>query len=93
VPSRRRHRHDFNNVLAGVFAYGEMIFEETPMTPPQAYAKNCAHRRDSLPGAGRQILAFQPAAPARTRTRRRHAMSCPETLGLLRGSLPVHHRR
>jgi hypothetical protein len=33
--------HDFNNVLAGVFAYGEMLFEETSENSPlKRYAKN-----------------------------------------------------
>src|SRR5258708_38199690 len=51
--------HDFNNVLAGGFAYGEMLFDETPQDSPlKRYAKNelTAANRGRAPVG--QILAF-----------------------------------
>jgi len=55
--SRRRHRTRLHNFLAR-FAYGEMIFEETPADSPlKRYAKR-AHRRDSGRRLVEPILAF-----------------------------------
>src|SRR5258708_40210458 len=80
--------HDFNNVLAGVFAYGEMLFEETPEDSPlKRYAKNVLTAATRGRALVEQILAF---------SRSQHGKRVPvdvtqvvaETLALLRGCLP-----
>jgi PAS domain S-box-containing protein len=80
--------HDFNNVLAGIYAYGEMLFDEAPEnTPRKRYSQNvlaAARRGRELVD---QILAFMrsqrnkygPADVCRT---------VAETLDLVRSSLP-----
>jgi PAS domain S-box-containing protein len=81
--------HDFNNVLVSVFAYGEMLFEETPEDSPlKRYAKNV------LIGATRgRALVEQILAYSRSQLGRRAPIDIgpvvAETLELLRGSLPA----
>ncbi len=81
--------HDFNNVLAGVLAYGEMLFEEAPQDSPlKRYAQNvltaATHGRELV----EQILAY-----SRSQRGKRGPVDLAnvvaETLELLRGSLPA----
>ncbi len=79
--------HDFSNVLAGVFAYGEMLFDEAPAASPlKRYAQNvltaASHGRELIDqiltysGSHRSELA--PVDLVRIVT---------DTLEILRGSL------
>jgi len=80
-----------NNVLAGVFAYGEMLFEETPEDSPlKRYAKNVLTGRDSRAGRWfEQILAFSRSQLGkRVTVDVTHVVA--ETLELLRGCLPAN---
>src|SRR5216684_2431567 len=81
--------HDFNNVLAGVFAYGEMLFEETPEDSPlKRYAKNVLTAATRGRALVEQILAY-----SRSQLGKRAPIDIgqvvAETLELLRGSLPA----
>src|SRR5258708_17733609 len=81
--------HDFNNVLAGVFAYGEMLFEETPEDSPlKRYAKNVLTAATRGRALVEQILAF-----SRSQLGKRVPVDVTqvvaETLELLSRSLPA----
>jgi signal transduction histidine kinase len=84
--------HDFNNVLAGAFAYGEMIFEEAPADSPlKRYAKNVLTAATRGRALVEQILAYSRSHLGK------HApidmgQVVAETLELLRGSLPADIR-
>jgi PAS domain S-box-containing protein len=84
--------HDFNNVLAGAFAYGEMIFEEAPADSPlKRYAKNVLTAATRGRALVEQILAY-----SRSHLGKRAPIDMgqvvAETLELLRGSLPADIR-
>src|SRR6202035_4993816 len=81
--------HDFNGVLAGVFAYGEMLVEEKPAgSPLQRYAQNVLNAASRGRELVEQILTY---------SRSQHGKRAPvdiahvvaETLELVRGSIPV----
>ncbi|MEA3106665.1 MAG: hypothetical protein QOI88_1270, partial [Gammaproteobacteria bacterium] len=84
--------HDFNNVLAGVFAYGEMLFEETPEDSPlKRYAKNVLAAATRGRDLVEQILAYSRSQLGkRVPVDVTHVVA--ETLELLRGSLPANIR-
>jgi signal transduction histidine kinase len=80
--------HDFNGVLAGVFAYGEMLVEEAPAgSPLKRYAQNVLTAASRGRELVEQILTY---------SRSQHGKRAPvdiahvvaETLELVRGSLP-----
>src|SRR3984885_5165083 len=80
--------HDFNNVLAGGFAYGEMLFEETPEhSPLKRYSKNVLTAAMRGRALVEQILAY-----SRSQLGRRIPVDLThvgaEALELLRGSPP-----
>jgi len=84
--------HDFNNVLAGVFAYGEMLFDEAPADSPlKRYAQNVLTAASRGRELVEQILAY-------SRSQRGKlvpvdvANVVAETLELIRGSLPAKIR-
>jgi PAS domain S-box-containing protein len=81
--------HDFNGVLAGVYAYGEMLVEEAPAgSPLKRYAQNVLTAASRGRALVEQILAY---------SRSQHGKRAPvdiahvvaETLELVRGSIPV----
>jgi PAS domain S-box-containing protein len=81
--------HDFNGVLAGVYAYGEMLVEEAPAgSPLKRYAQNVLTAASRGRALVEQILAY---------SRSQHGKRAPvdiahvvaETLELIRGSIPV----
>jgi len=81
---------NFNNVLAGVFAYGEMIFEGDARD-----SRSSAMRRDVLTAAtrGRALVEQDPRVQPQQLGKRvpvdvTHVVA--ETLELLRGSLPAN---
>src|SRR5260221_10851527 len=83
-----RIANDFNNVLAGVFAYGEMILEETPEhSPLKRYAKNVLTAATRGRALVEQILAYSRSQLGR-RAPIEIGQVVTETLELLRGSLP-----
>jgi PAS domain S-box-containing protein len=80
--------HDFNSVLAGVFAYGEMLVEEAPAgSPLKRYSQNVLTAASRGRELVEQILTY---------SRSQHGKRAPvdiahvvaETLELVRGSLP-----
>jgi signal transduction histidine kinase len=81
--------HDFNNVLAGVLAYGEMLFEETPADSKlKRYAQNVLTAATRGRELVEQILSY-----IRTQRGARVPVDLTtvvgETLELLRGRLPA----
>jgi signal transduction histidine kinase len=81
--------HDFNNVLAGVLAYGEMLFEETPTDSKlKRYAQNVLTAATRGRELVDQILTY-----SRTQRGARVPVDLTkvvaETLELIRGSLPA----
>ena len=81
--------HDFNNVLAGVLAYGEMLFEETPADSKlKHYAQNVLTAATRGRELVEQILTY-----SRTQRGARVPVDLTkvvaETLELIRGSLPA----
>jgi len=80
--------HDFNNVLAGVFAYGEMLLEETPGDSPlKRYAQNVLTAASRGRELVEQILAYSRSQRGK-RVPVDVAKVVVETLELVRGSLP-----
>jgi signal transduction histidine kinase/DNA-binding response OmpR family regulator len=80
--------HDFNGVLAGVYAYGEMLVEEAPAgSPLKRYAQNVLTAASRGRELVDQILSY---------SRSQHGKRAPvdiahvvaETLELVRGSIP-----
>jgi signal transduction histidine kinase len=80
--------HDFNGVLAGVYAYGEMLVEEAPSgSPLKRYAQNVLTAASRGRELVEQILTY---------SRSQHGKRAPvdiahvvaETLELVRGSIP-----
>jgi PAS domain S-box-containing protein len=84
--------HDFNNVLAGVFAYGEMLVEETPAgSPLKRYAQNVLIAATRGRALVEQILAYSRSQRGkRAPVDLAHVVA--ETLELVRGSLPANIR-
>jgi len=81
--------HDFNNVLAGIFAYGEMLFEETPDgSPLRRYAQNVLAAATRGRELVDQILGYSRSHRGR-RTPVDIATVVAEALELVRGSLPA----
>jgi signal transduction histidine kinase len=81
--------HDFNNVLAGVLAYGEMLLEEAPGdSPRRRYAQNVLAAAARGRGLVEQILSYSRSDPEK-RTLVDINQIVAETLELLRGSLPA----
>ena len=81
--------HDFNNVLAGIFAYGEMLFEETPEgSPLRRYAQNVLAAATRGRELVDQILGYSRSHRGR-RTPVDIATVVAEALELVRGSLPA----
>jgi PAS domain S-box-containing protein len=84
--------HDFNTVLAGVFAYGEMLFEEAPGDSPlKRYAQNVLTAASRGRALVEQILAYSRSQRGK-RAPVDVANVVGETLELLRGSLPANIR-
>jgi PAS domain S-box-containing protein len=80
--------HDFNNVLAGVLAYGEMLFEEAPEDSPlKRYAQNVLTAASRGRELVEQILAYSRSQRGK-RAPVDVAKVVAETLELIRGSLP-----
>ncbi|HWS69924.1 MAG TPA: AAA family ATPase [Steroidobacteraceae bacterium] len=84
--------HDFNNVLAGVFAYGEMLFDEAPAgSPGKRYAQNVLTAATRGRELVEQILTY-----SRSQRGKREPVDVAhvvaETLELLRGSIPADIR-
>ena len=84
--------HDFNNVLAGIFAYGEMLTDETPADSPlKRYAQNVLTAATRGRELVEQILTY-----SRSQRGKREPVDVAhvvaETLELLRGSLPADIR-
>jgi len=81
--------HDFSNVLGGILAYGEMLFEEAPdNAPSKRYAQNVLNAATRGRELVDQILAYtrsQRGQRAPTDVCRTVA----ETLDLVRSSLPA----
>jgi PAS domain S-box-containing protein len=81
--------HDFNNVLAGVFAYGEMLFEEAPGDSPlKRYAQNVLAAASRGRELVEQILAYSRSQRGK-RVPVDVAKIVAESLELIRGSLPA----
>jgi PAS domain S-box-containing protein len=81
--------HDFNNVLAGVFAYGEMLLEEAPGDSSlKRYAQNVLTAASRGRELVEQILAYSRSQRGR-RAPVDVANVVAETLELIRGSLPA----
>jgi PAS domain S-box-containing protein len=80
--------HDFNNVLAGVFAYAEMLSEEAPVDSPlKRYAQNVLTAASRGRELVEQILAYSRSQRGK-RAPVDVANVVAETLELIRGSLP-----
>jgi signal transduction histidine kinase/CheY-like chemotaxis protein len=81
--------HDFNGVLAGVYAYGEMLVEETPAgSALKRYAQNVLTAASRGRDLVEQILTFSSSQHGkRAPVDIAHVVA--ETLELVRGSLPV----
>jgi PAS domain S-box-containing protein len=81
--------HDFNGVLAGVYAYGEMLVEEAPAgSPLKRYAQNvltaASHGRELV----EQILTYSSSQHGkREPVDIAHVVA--EALELVRGSIPM----
>ncbi|MDB5866399.1 MAG: multi-sensor signal transduction multi-kinase, partial [Betaproteobacteria bacterium] len=84
--------HDFNNVLAGILAYGEMLFEEAPADSLlKRYARNVLTAATRGRALVEQILAYSRSQ----RSKRAPTDVCravAETLELVRGSVPADIR-
>src|SRR5260370_32886294 len=80
---------DFNNVLAGIFAYGEMLVEETPGgSPVKRYARNVLIAATRGRALVEQILGYSRSQRGkRAPVDLGHVVA--ETLELVRGSLPA----
>jgi signal transduction histidine kinase/DNA-binding response OmpR family regulator len=81
--------HDFNGVLAGVYAYGEMLFEDAPAgSPLKRYAQNVLTAASRGRKLVEQILTY-----SRSQHGKREPVNIApivvETLELIRGSIPV----
>ncbi len=81
--------HDFNGVLAGVYAYGEMLVEETPAgSPLKRYAQNVLTAASRGRELVEQILTYSRSQNVkRAPVDIAHVVA--ETLELVHGSLPV----
>jgi len=84
--------HDFNNILAGIFAYGEMLVEETPRgSPLRRYAQNVVTAASRGRDLVQQILTY-----SRSQCSKRVSVDIAgivaETLELVRASLPADIR-
>jgi PAS domain S-box-containing protein len=81
--------HDFNGVLAGVYAYGEMLVEETPAgSPLKRYAQNVLTAASRGRELVEQILTYSRSQNGkRAPVDIAHVVA--ETLELVHGSLPV----
>ncbi len=84
--------HDFNNVLAGIFAFGEMLVEETPAgSPLKRYAQNVLIAATRGRALVEQILGYSRSQRGkRVPVDIAHVVA--ETLELVRGSLPANIR-
>src|SRR5882762_937428 len=84
--------HDFNNVLAGIFAFGEMLVEETPAgSPLKRYAQNVLIAATRGRALVEQILGYSRSQRGkRVPVDVAHVVA--ETLELVRGSLPADIR-
>src|SRR5208283_531177 len=83
---------DFNNILAGIFAYGEMLVEETPRgSPLRRYAQNVVTAASRGRDLVQQILTY-----SRSQCSKRVSVDIAgivaETLELVRASLPADIR-
>src|ERR1700738_2865822 len=80
--------HDFNGVLAGVFAYGEMLVEEAPADSPlKRYAQNVLTAASRGRELVEQILTYSRSQRGkRAPVDVAHVVA--ETLEAVRGSLP-----
>jgi PAS domain S-box-containing protein len=84
--------HDFNNVLGGIVAFGEMLFEEAPENTPRR-----RHAQNVLTAANRgRALVDQILAYSRSQRAKREPISISravtETVELVRGSLAADVR-
>jgi PAS domain S-box-containing protein len=81
--------HDFNGVLAGVFAYGEMLVEEAPAgSPLKRYAQNVITAASRGRELVEQILTYSRSQLGkRAPVDIAHVVA--ETIELVRGSIPV----
>jgi signal transduction histidine kinase len=84
--------HDFNGVLAGVYAYGEMLVEDAPAgSPLKRYAQNVLTAASRGRKLVEQILTY-----SRSQHGKREPVDIAhivaETLELIRGSIPVDIR-
>jgi PAS domain S-box-containing protein len=82
--------HDFNNVLSGILAYGEMLFEEAPADSPR---RRHAHNVLTAATRGRALVEQILAYSRSQRGKRAPTDLCrtvAETLELVRGSLPAN---
>jgi PAS domain S-box-containing protein len=81
--------HDFNGVLAGVYAYGEMLVEETPAgSPLKRYAQNVLTAASRGRELVEQILTYgRSQNGGRGPVDIAHVVA--ETLELVHGSLPA----
>ncbi len=80
--------HDFNNILAGIFAYGEMLVEETPRgSPLRRYAQNVLTAASRGRDLVQQILTYSRSQCGK-RVPVDIASIVAETLELVRASLP-----
>src|SRR6202011_1121408 len=81
--------HDFNGVLAGVFAYSEMLVEEAPAgSPLKRYARNVLTAASRGRELVEQILTYSRSQRGK-RAKVDVSDVVAETLELLRGSLPA----
>jgi predicted ATPase/signal transduction histidine kinase/GAF domain-containing protein/CheY-like chemotaxis protein len=81
--------HDFNNVLVGVFAYGEMVFDEAPRDSPlKRYAQNVLIAATRGRDLVEQILSYSRSQSG-TRVPVDVVQVVKETIELIRGSLPA----
>jgi signal transduction histidine kinase len=82
--------HDFNNVLGGILAYGEMLFEEAPGDSSlKRYAQNVLTAANRGRALVEQILAYSHSQRGK-RVPVDIARVVAETLELIRGSLPAN---
>jgi signal transduction histidine kinase len=81
--------HDFNGVLAGVYAYGEMLVEDAPADSPlKRYAQNVLTAASRGRKLVEQILTYSRSQHGkREPVDIAHVVA--ETLELVRGSVPV----
>jgi signal transduction histidine kinase len=81
--------HDFNGVLAGVYAYGEMLVEDAPVDSPlKRYAQNVLKAATRGRKLVEQILTYSRSQHGkREPVDIAHVVA--ETLELVRGSIPA----